>query len=694
MSCPALRKRCLGWLCLLLAFSPVASHAQKKNRPAEAAATVPVKGENVTQVTFTQNGTPATFAQIGPKQWTDGRGKYKETSRDEWSVLLANPKGETAQIDLFAKTVTYSKNNAQHPITASSATPFVPQAPPTAPAAPTVAAAAVNGSNVTKVTFTQNGNTTTFIQKGPKQWTDGRGNYNETGRDEWSVYLANAKGETAQIDLYVKAVFYGQNKATQYAITSSSAAPLAAPAPTPAPTPAPAPTPRPTPAPAPTPAVAAIPQLHRTAVQRDLGRGYDASGDYALETYLKAPIFDVSDPANYEYTALSGTAYIETRTGSTANEFSQKLSVNVEGGVDKGLFSASVKVGVEKSSSGSSSTSFALVDDKTVQFKARLKNSARPIPQVLNDLSTGDAYEDIKRYGTHYANYLEFGGHLTFITFMEQREMRSGLNIETEATASYGIASGKVGVGSAQTQAAKSMSTRGTFFCTGGSANLNNRTQLNDQLYTSWKNSLRNNPAIAGFGNKNERDGLIGIWKVPGLSPQRARELEDAATRYIKENQGNAFSKPGARAVTKNSNFRLSGADGRNLAGGTVSQSYWYATLGAGSQVHNFATSGEPLLSGHVIKLQTVNPDRNYPAYNKLMAPKSGSTCYYSYNNGDYENWKVWLDGKDLRPGEPIYFGDTIVIENMAYPDRYLAPAYDNWVGVPAGNQYKWTIKE
>ncbi len=609
-----------------------------------------VKGMDVLGVEFDRSGTPGYFRQTSHTAWTeDGRYQWSEVKRDEWNVYLSNNNGGTAQLDLSHKTVTFGGVfSGTYPI----------------PRASKPADLGVNGMEVTGVEFDRGGTPGNFLQVSQTRWSeDGKHDWLQTGRDQWSVYLSNNNGGTAQLDLFLKTVTFGGVYSGTYFIPKASKNPVAARALTP----------------------------QDAVVKQNLGRGYNAIGVFCMETYRGESIFDLNDPANYILDIRSGTTEIDIKSGSSADEFSRNLSVNVQGEIQSGLFAASVKVGVEKSSSGSNKTSFAQVDDKTVLFTARL-NGARPTAEALRNLNELPVDQVIQRYGTHFINFAEFGGHLTFNTYLQERERRDGLNINSEAEASYKIASGKVEVNSSTSTFAKSMSERGQFFCTGGNNTLNHRTQFNDQLYTDWKLSLPHNPALAGFGPATVKDSLIGIWYVPGLRPGRPQELYDAVYAYVEKSKIGIFDKPGAPVITKNSNFKLKGADGRWFSQGVTSSNYWYATLGGSGQTHNFDGNGEPLLSGHVVRLRTLNPAGGYPAYNKLMAPKSGNTCYYSYNNGDYENWRVWLDGKDLRPGEPIYFGDKVVIENVSWSDCYLAPASDKWVGVPRGNQYRWEV--
>lgn len=146
---------------------------------------------------------------------------------------------------------------------------------------------------------------------------------------------------------------------------------------------------------------------------------------------------------------------------------------------------------------------------------------------------------------------------------------------------------------------------------------------------------------------------------------------------------------PVAYPMSRNEKFTLRGPDGKHLSTGKVSQSYWYATFGGSAQTHGFDGSG-PLLSGQTVKLITDGPDSNYKQYNRLMAPKSGNACYYSYNNGSYEEWVIWKTNVGMFQGQRISDGDKIVLESKAYPGKVLRPYDNTWLGV--GTFHPWTI--
>ena len=105
----------------------------------------------------------------------------------------------------------------------------------------------VNGYNVTRADFgggsfrqTDNGRWTEYDSNGAASFS-----FEETGRDEWSVYLDDrSRNVQIQLDLHRKWISYGQNgggKSDLYRISSSSRQQASSPAPRPLPRPRPRP---------------------------------------------------------------------------------------------------------------------------------------------------------------------------------------------------------------------------------------------------------------------------------------------------------------------------------------------------------------------------------------------------------------------------------------------------------------------
>ncbi|MGH8030546.1 MAG: hypothetical protein ACREO3_11505, partial [Arenimonas sp.] len=174
---------CLLFACLLLVAPAARAHG-------EGAA---ANGWSVTQVDYGQGR----FAQVDRNQWRedapDGQHQFEELQRDEWSVyLLDRSRDMRIQLDLFRKEVIVGDGNARRPIYTIVDAHADGIAPAMAIAStPVVAAPALGakGTDATQVGY----DTGAFAMSGAGRWrernADGSHEFEETGRDEWSVYL-------------------------------------------------------------------------------------------------------------------------------------------------------------------------------------------------------------------------------------------------------------------------------------------------------------------------------------------------------------------------------------------------------------------------------------------------------------------------------------------------------------------------
>jgi len=174
-----------------------------------------VKGMNVNVVEFNDGKTTGLFKQTSLKKWEeyDTKGKkkfqFEETGRDEWSVYMIDKSrgGMRIALDLWQKKVKID-GKPYYNITKASAV--------------------TNGVNVKAVTFDSKSTKGTFRQTGSKKWgeydTNGKQKwrFDETARDEWSVYLIDNMrgGMKIQLDLHTKNVLI-DGKA-YYKITEST----------------------------------------------------------------------------------------------------------------------------------------------------------------------------------------------------------------------------------------------------------------------------------------------------------------------------------------------------------------------------------------------------------------------------------------------------------------------------------------
>ncbi len=153
-----------------------------------------VKGTNVNMVEFNAGKSTGVFRQISLKKWGeyDAKGKkkfqFEETGRDEWSVYMIDKSrgGMRIALDLWQKKVKIDGKPYYGITKAKSLT---------------------NGTNINTVVFNDKGKTSSFKQTALKKWEeyDAAGKlkwkFEETHRDEWSIYLVDKSRDNMKIAL-------------------------------------------------------------------------------------------------------------------------------------------------------------------------------------------------------------------------------------------------------------------------------------------------------------------------------------------------------------------------------------------------------------------------------------------------------------------------------------------------------------
>jgi hypothetical protein len=251
------------------AKQPATRNAEPQMQTSDAKRTRSADGRSVTQVSFGRQGKRlGTFRQIAPLQWREipaeaggNRFEFRETGRDDWSVYLHDPSRDVRiQLDLHRKMVLYADAGSpeMRPLydvlgaragevaADAAAKPEATAAPNRRQAAPAASVApqespGVDGRRVTRVSFGRDGRKLgTFRQSGPQQWQElpasaggGRFDFQETGRDDWSVYLHDPSRDVRiQLDLHRKLVLYGDSRTAEmrplYDILGAGSKPVSA----------------------------------------------------------------------------------------------------------------------------------------------------------------------------------------------------------------------------------------------------------------------------------------------------------------------------------------------------------------------------------------------------------------------------------------------------------------------------------
>jgi hypothetical protein len=154
------------------------------------------------------------FEQTAAAAWTeinnDGEYRFSETARDEWSVYLFDEgRALGVQIDLHTSTIYFwtpdVERTALYEITAREAG----AKPDPADIAGSRAPAGVTGWNVARVEHVGGA----FTENAQGGWTEispnGERAFDQTGRDQWSVYLFDpVQNAGIQLDLFMATIYY------------------------------------------------------------------------------------------------------------------------------------------------------------------------------------------------------------------------------------------------------------------------------------------------------------------------------------------------------------------------------------------------------------------------------------------------------------------------------------------------------
>ncbi|MEM7313657.1 MAG: hypothetical protein AAF497_10950, partial [Planctomycetota bacterium] len=270
---------------------------------------------------------------------------------------------------------------------------------------------------------------------------------------------------------------------------------------------------------------------------------------------------------------------------------------------------------------------------------------------------------------------------------------------EVDARAHYKAISAGTTFSSKNSQASRSLSKHESFFATGGTAPISDRTQWDRNLYSRWKQSLSQRPGLASFGNSSIRDGLKPLWTAPG-----AGHLRPHIEAYVRNSGKGVFNKrgiPQQQPVRKNSTFTLMASDGQWL-GGSITWGYhstaakgYYTRVSGNPVKHQFKMNGEQLLSGQTVRIATTQkiPHSGYEGYKYLSGAKNYNKLFYHTYNNYYDEWKIWKAGLNQHAGQPIRFNDKVAIESVDYQGQTLRPMSKQYLTTGAGS-YTWTIKK
>ena len=193
-----------------------------------------------------------------------------------------------------------------------------------------------------------------------------------------------------------------------------------------------------------------------------LGMGYDAAGEYAIDRYVRAQIFDWRklEEKNYLAGVTSHNTTTESRIyGKTIEEYQNNMSVNAGISGNYSGFSASVKVSYSKEAYSSAENEFSTFRSVTQKQSVQLHNNitAEDLMECLTDdfkrdIETMSPDNLFKKYGTHVIGGFIMGGSLDYSMTADRSSMSTIVDWGVAVEAGYSSASAGINVSAAYNQ--------------------------------------------------------------------------------------------------------------------------------------------------------------------------------------------------------------------------------------------------
>ena len=144
--------------------------------------------------------------------------------------------------------------------------------------------------------------------------------------------------------------------------------------------------------------------------------------------------------------------------------------------------------------------------------------------------------------------------------------------------------------------------------------------------------------------------------------------------------------------IKKNSSITLRSADKRYVVNARSGEGYYYARLGGAAQVMVLEAGDEALVGGSAVRIRTTEKWRGeWAGKTYLGAFGDKAELYYWDYYGAKTSWIIEkVTGK---PGEPIYSGDKVYIQNERFTGQYLTTHPKNYLTTTNRTPHaEWTI--
>ena len=276
-----------------------------------------------------------------------------------------------------------------------------------------------------------------------------------------------------------------------------------------------------------------------------LGAGYDASGEYAADSYVRNMVLDINKLLEKNHVAdVLGLNSTEERYiyGKTINEYQKKITqaANISGGY-KG-FSASVSNSFSKETLSSTENEYAsfrhITKKQSYKLFANLK--AKDLIDCLsddakNDLLSMEPRQIFLKYGTHVITGFVLGGSLDYSMSADVSVMSTSVDWSVAVSGGFKFLSSGASVSTEYGQYEKMRNEAANFESRlsargGESQYASQNPNVNQSTYTEWLTSLSDKSKWVMVDYDGSQ--LIPIWEFIE-DADKAKQVAAAAAEYL-----------------------------------------------------------------------------------------------------------------------------------------------------------------
>ncbi len=147
------------------------------------------------------------------------------------------------------------------------------------------------------------------------------------------------------------------------------------------------------------------------------------------------------------------------------------------------------------------------------------------------------------------------------------------------------------------------------------------------------------------------------------------------------------------RAINMNSRITLRSPDDLYVVNARSRENYYYASLGSTAEVMALEAGDKPLVDGSSVTIKaTENWGDEWAGRTYLGAFGDKTELYYWDYYGAKTQWII--EKVSSQPGDPIYSGDKVAIQNERFTGQYLTTHPDNYLTTTSRTPRSlWTIE-